>query len=84
MAAPHQELPTALHVTGSVNKVRFRADSGFTVALARLKNDDGEDPDAVMVGVMPPLEAGDSLQRRREHGGTPRVRLPVPRAEHGF
>ena len=79
MAAPHPELPTALHVTGSVSRVRFRAESGFTVAIARLKNDDGEDPDAVMVGVMPPLEAGDtfsadvSMEEHREYGYQYRV-----------
>ncbi|WP_425147435.1 ATP-dependent RecD-like DNA helicase [Deinococcus sp.] len=79
MAAPHQDLPSALHVTGSVSKVRFRADSGFTVALARLKNEEGEDPDAVMVGVMPPLEAGDSfsadvsMEEHRQYGYQYRV-----------
>jgi len=68
-----------LEVKGSVNRVRFRAESGFTVALATLKNSEGEDPDAVMVGVMPPLEVGDTfsaqvvMEEHREYGYQYRV-----------
>lgn len=59
--------------------MRFRADSGFTVLSARLRNDEGEDPDATMIGVMPPLEAGDTfsaevvMEEHREYGYQYRV-----------
>ncbi|WP_288431948.1 ATP-dependent RecD-like DNA helicase [uncultured Deinococcus sp.] len=66
-------------VSGGVNKVRFRADSGFTVMTARIRNDEGEDPDATVIGLMPPLEAGDTfsadvlLEEHREYGHQYRV-----------
>ena len=31
-----------IRVSGGVNRVRFRADSGFTVMTARLRNAEGE------------------------------------------
>ncbi|AZI41649.1 ATP-dependent RecD-like DNA helicase [Deinococcus psychrotolerans] len=63
-----------LRVSGSVNKVRYRADSGFTVLSATLKNEEGEDDDATVVGLMPPLDVGDSftaevsMEEHREYG----------------
>ncbi|WP_119673342.1 ATP-dependent RecD-like DNA helicase [Deinococcus sp. RM] len=73
-------VPTeAFRVTGGVNKVRFRADSGFTVMTARIRNAEGEDPDATVIGVMPPLEAGDTfsadvlMEEHREYGYQYRV-----------
>ncbi|MFW8626937.1 ATP-dependent RecD-like DNA helicase [Deinococcus sp. ME38] len=66
-------------VSGGVNRVRFRADSGFTVMTARIRNADGEDPDATVIGVMPPLEAGDTfsadvlMEEHREYGYQYRV-----------
>ncbi|WP_293912666.1 ATP-dependent RecD-like DNA helicase, partial [Deinococcus sp.] len=69
-----QDGPQRLRVTGSVNKVRFRAESGFTVMSATLKNEDGQDDDATVVGMMPPLDAGDSftadvsMEEHREYG----------------
>lgn len=74
--APH---PQTYRVTGGVNKVRFRAESGFTVMTARLKNEEGEDPDATVIGVMPPVEAGDTfsaevvMEEHREYGYQYRV-----------
>lgn len=59
---------------GSVNKVRFRAESGFAVLSASIENADGKDDDATLVGMVPPLEAGDtfnaelSLEEHREYG----------------
>jgi exodeoxyribonuclease V alpha subunit len=79
MAAPNVDPALHLEVKGSIDRVRFRADSGFTVALARLKNAEGEDPDAIMVGVMPPLEVGDTfsaqvvMEEHREYGYQYRV-----------
>ncbi|WP_424952191.1 ATP-dependent RecD-like DNA helicase [Deinococcus sp.] len=79
MAAPQIDTSLHLDVKGSVNRVRFRAESGFTVALATLKNAEGEDPDAIMVGVMPPLEVGDTfsaqvvMEEHREYGYQYRV-----------
>ncbi len=74
------ELPREpFRVTGGVNKVRFRAESGFTVMTARIRNPEGEDPDATVIGVMPPLEAGDSfsadvlMEEHREYGYQYRV-----------
>ncbi|GMA15011.1 ATP-dependent RecD-like DNA helicase [Deinococcus metallilatus] len=75
-AAPPTE---PFRVTGGVNKVRFRAESGFTVMTARLRNSEGEDPDATVIGVMPPLEAGDTfsaevlMEEHREYGYQYRV-----------
>ncbi|MDL2344680.1 ATP-dependent RecD-like DNA helicase [Deinococcus sp. MIMF12] len=66
-------------VTGGVNKVRFRSDTGFTVMTARLRNSEGEDPDATVIGVMPPLDAGDTfsaevlMEEHREYGYQYRV-----------
>ncbi len=66
--------PQLLRVSGSVNKVRYRADSGFTVLSATLKNEEGEDDDATVVGLMPPLDVGDSftaevsMEEHREYG----------------
>ncbi|MCD0177199.1 ATP-dependent RecD-like DNA helicase, partial [Deinococcus sp. 14RED07] len=66
-------------VSGGVNRVRFRADSGFTVMTARIRNEEGEDPDATVIGVMPPLEAGDTfsadvlMEEHREYGYQYRV-----------
>ncbi len=63
-----------LRVSGAVNRVRFRAESGFTVLSATLKNSEGQDDDATVVGVMPPLEVGDHftadvlLEEHREYG----------------
>ncbi|WP_221088094.1 SF1B family DNA helicase RecD2 [Deinococcus aquaedulcis] len=75
-AAPPTE---AFRVSGGVNKVRFRAESGFTVMSARIRNTEGEDPDATVIGVMPPLEAGDTfsaevlMEEHREYGYQYRV-----------
>lgn len=61
-------------VSGTVNKLRFRADSGFTVLSATLQTPEGEDDDATVVGLMPPLEVGDhfqadvSLEEHHEYG----------------
>ncbi|MFC4426010.1 ATP-dependent RecD-like DNA helicase [Deinococcus navajonensis] len=73
-------LPTEpFRVTGGVNKVRFRSDTGFTVMTARIRNSDGEDPDATVIGVMPPLDAGDTfsaevlMEEHREYGYQYRV-----------
>ena len=66
--------PRQLSVTGSVNKVRYRAESGFTVLSATLRNEEGEDGDATVVGLMPPLDIGDSfsaevsMEEHREYG----------------
>ena len=66
--------PRQLSVTGSVNKVRYRAESGFTVLSATLRNEEGEDSDATVVGLMPPLDIGDrfsaevSMEEHREYG----------------
>ncbi|MFC3832515.1 MULTISPECIES: ATP-dependent RecD-like DNA helicase [Deinococcus] len=75
-AAPPTE---PLRVSGGVNRVRFRSDTGFTVMTAKIRNADGEDPDATVIGVMPPLEAGDSfsadvvMEEHREYGYQYRV-----------
>lgn len=69
----------AFRVTGGVNRVRYRAESGFTVMTARIVNDEGEDPDATVIGVMPPLDAGDTfsaevlMEEHREYGYQYRV-----------
>nr|WP_043816580.1 ATP-dependent RecD-like DNA helicase [Deinococcus maricopensis] len=72
-----ERTPTAqphLQVTGTVQKVRYRADSGFAVLTASIRNDHGEDPDATLVGPVPPLEAGDAftatvvVEEHREYG----------------
>lgn len=66
-------------VSGTVTKVRFRADSGFTVLSAALLTPEGEDDDAAVVGLMPPLEAGDQFsaevqrEQHREYGSQYRV-----------
>ncbi len=79
MAAPQIDTSIHLEVKGSIDRVRFRADSGFTVALAHLTNAEGDDPDAIMVGVMPPLEVGDTfsalvvMEEHREYGYQYRV-----------
>lgn len=71
-------IPT-IRVTGSVGKVRFRADSGFTVMSATIRNTEGEDPDATVIGLMPPLDAGDTfsaevvMEEHREYGYQYRV-----------
>ncbi|WP_414656608.1 ATP-dependent RecD-like DNA helicase [Deinococcus sp. VB343] len=76
MSALPQE---SLRVSGSVNKVRFRSDTGFTVMSATLRNEEGEDPDATVIGVMPPLDVGDSfsaevtMEEHREYGYQYRV-----------
>jgi exodeoxyribonuclease V alpha subunit len=68
-----------MRVTGSVNRVRFRSDTGFTVMTATIRNTDGEDPDATVIGVMAPLEAGDTfsaevvMEEHREYGYQYRV-----------
>ncbi|MFC6590929.1 ATP-dependent RecD-like DNA helicase [Deinococcus lacus] len=74
------DLPTeAFSVKGSVSRVRFRAESGFCVVLGQVESEHGEDGDAVLVGVMPPLEAGDAfsalvrLEEHREYGYQYRV-----------
>ncbi|MHA0033747.1 SF1B family DNA helicase RecD2 [Deinococcus sp. PESE-13] len=66
-------------VSGGVNKVRFRSDTGFTVMSATLRNEQGEDPDATVIGVMPPLDVGDTfsaevlMEEHREYGYQYRV-----------
>lgn len=71
--------PEPLKVSGSVNKVRFRSDTGFTVMSATLRNEDGEDPDATVIGIMPPLDVGDTfsaevtMEEHREYGYQYRV-----------
>ncbi|AXG98114.1 ATP-dependent RecD-like DNA helicase [Deinococcus wulumuqiensis] len=66
-------------VSGGVNKVRFRSDTGFTVMSATLRNDQGEDPDATVIGIMPPLDVGDTfsaevlMEEHREYGYQYRV-----------
>ncbi|WP_027460935.1 SF1B family DNA helicase RecD2 [Deinococcus murrayi] len=73
-------LPTqSFRVTGRVGRVRFRAETGFTVLTAVLRNAEGEDPDATVIGVMPPLDAGDAfsaevlMEEHREYGHQYRV-----------
>ncbi|GGJ61480.1 SF1B family DNA helicase RecD2 [Deinococcus aquiradiocola] len=80
MAVPQTDPSlSTIDVKGSINRVRFRAESGFTVALAHLRNAEGEDPDAILVGVMPPLEVGDTfsahvvMEEHREYGYQYRV-----------
>ncbi|PYE52926.1 SF1B family DNA helicase RecD2 [Deinococcus yavapaiensis] len=51
-----------LKVRGQVNKVRFRAESGFAIFSASIENEQGRDEDATLVGSVPPLEAGDTFQ----------------------
>lgn len=76
---PHDVSTEAFRVTGGVNRVRFRAESGFTVMTARIRNAEGEDPDATVIGVMPPLDAGDTFsadvvqEEHREYGYQYRV-----------
>ena len=76
MAAPTQEV---FKVTGGVEKVRYQAESGFTVLSATLRNEHGEDPGATVIGLMPPLEAGDTfsaevtVEEHREYGHQYRV-----------
>lgn len=76
---PAAPAPEPIRVTGGVNRVRFRAESGFTVMTARLRNLEGEDPDATVIGVMPPLDAGDTfsadvlMEEHREYGYQYRV-----------
>lgn len=81
-------LPTEpLRVSGGVNRVRFRSDTGFTVMSARITNADGEDPDATVIGVMPPLDAGDTfsadvlMEEHREYGYQYRVLNMVLQAQ---
>ena len=74
LAQQNDFVPQPLEVSGSVNKVRYRAESGFTVLSATLKNAEGEDTDATVVGMMPPLDIGDSftaqvsMEEHREYG----------------
>ena len=74
LAQQNDFVPQQLEVSGSVNKVRYRAESGFTVLSATLKNAEGEDTDATVVGMMPPLDIGDSftaqvsMEEHREYG----------------
>ncbi|GGM14009.1 SF1B family DNA helicase RecD2 [Deinococcus aerophilus] len=69
----------SFHVSGGVNRVRYRAESGFTVMTARITNAEGEDPDATVIGVMPPLDVGDTfsaevlMEEHREYGYQYRV-----------
>ncbi len=84
-----------LRVRGSVNKVRFRGEGGFAVLSATLENAEGKDDDATMVGLVPPLEAGDTfsaevtLEEHREYGYQYRVQtmllddVPVALSEAG-
>lgn len=89
-------LPTqSFRVSGGVHKVRFRADSGFTVMSASIKNDEAEDNDATVIGLMPPLEAGDGfsadvvMEEHQEFGYQYRVlnmvlEAPVDLTEEGI
>lgn len=69
----------SFRVSGGVNKIRFRADSGFTVMSASIKNDEAEDNDATVIGLMPPLEVGDRfsadmvMEEHQEYGYQYRV-----------
>ncbi|MFC6616893.1 ATP-dependent RecD-like DNA helicase [Deinococcus radiophilus] len=57
-------------IQGAVQRVRFRADSGFTVMSADITGPYGEDEDAAVVGLMPPLDVGDgfkALVKLEEH-----------------
>ena len=86
---------TFLRVRGSVNKVRFRGEGGFAVLSATLENGEGKDDDATVVGLVPPLEAGDTfsaevtLEEHREYGYQYRVQtlllddVPVALSEAG-
>lgn len=71
--APAPE-PIHLRVRGTINKVRFRAESGFTVMTATIENDEGRDEDATLVGMVPPLDVGDTfnaevvMEEHREYG----------------
>lgn len=64
-----------------MNKVRFRADSGFAVLSATIENEEGRDNDATLVGMVPPLESGDTfnaevtLEEHREYGYQYRIQL---------
>ncbi|MCY1702649.1 SF1B family DNA helicase RecD2 [Deinococcus sp. SL84] len=69
------DLPTEpFDIQGAVQRVRFRAESGFTVLTAQITGPYGEDEDAVLVGLMPPLDAGDGfkalvkLEEHKEYG----------------
>lgn len=61
-------------IQGAVQRVRFRAESGFTVLTAQITGPYGQDEDAVLVGMMPPLDAGDGfkalvkLEEHKEYG----------------
>lgn len=52
----------SLQITGSVERVRFRADSGFSVIAANIRSQNEQDDDATLVGVMPVVEVGDTFQ----------------------
>lgn len=63
-----------LKATGTVQKVRFRAESGFAIIMADLDLAEGSDSGAIVVGVLPPLDVGDrfeaqlSYQEHPEYG----------------
>ncbi|MBB6099248.1 exodeoxyribonuclease V alpha subunit [Deinobacterium chartae] len=70
---------TPVTVKGEARKVRYRAESGFTILSAQIENSDGRDDDATLVGMMPPLEPGDRfdaevvLEEHAEYGYQYRV-----------
>ena len=56
------DLGEQLHVTGKALKVRFRAETGFTILSADIQNQQSRDVDATLVGMMPPIDAGDPFE----------------------
>lgn len=56
------ELGEQLQVTGKALKVRFRAETGFTILSADIQTTQGRDSDATLVGMMPPIDAGDAFE----------------------
>ncbi|WP_045234248.1 helix-hairpin-helix domain-containing protein, partial [Deinococcus pimensis] len=93
--APAPSSPAPFKVRGSVNRVRFRAESGFAVLTASIENEEGRDTDATLVGMVPPLDAGDTfsaevtLEEHKEYGYQYRVQtlilddVPVQLSEEG-
>jgi exodeoxyribonuclease V alpha subunit len=56
-------LPThALRVKGTVSRIRYGGEGGFTIMIADISSDEGSDDEATLVGSMPPLEKGDPFE----------------------
>lgn len=69
----------SLQITGIITRVRFRAETGFTVISADIRTQEGEDDDATVIGVMPLLEEGETfsaqvtIEQHRQYGHQYRV-----------